>query len=173
MFYGIKKKDRKTEGSKTSKNAKMSLQGSKKTSKTEPKVVSGHGFFDFGQSLFSCNPTRVLLDFHGFWVPRGGQKTIKKRFRKRNVEKDGPKPIFYEKMWKLKRKAPPGGGSTKSLFWWFLASGPQVVPKRPPGGAQGCPEPLQVPIFADFLSILGGCFCDLGYFWVFQGVPKP
>ena len=47
------------------------------------------------------------------------------------------------------------GGSACSLFCWFLASGPQVVPKRPPGGAQGCPEPLQVPIFYDFWSLLG------------------
>ena len=72
----------------------MPLQGSKKTSKTEPKVISGRGFSDFGQSLISCNTIRVLLDFHGFRLPRGGQKTIKKRCRKRNVEKDGPKPIF-------------------------------------------------------------------------------
>ena len=64
------------------------------------------------------------------------------------------------------------GGSACSLFWWFLASGPQVVPKMPPGGAQGCPEPFQVPIFDDFGSIWGGFWCDLGYFWVFQGVPK-
>ena len=107
MLVGIKKKDRKTEGSKTPKNANMSLRGSKNTSKTERKVVSGHGFFDFGQSLFSCNATRVLLDFHGFRVPRGGQKTIKKRCRKRNVEKDGPKPIFYQKVWKISSKWAP------------------------------------------------------------------
>ena len=101
ILFGIKKKDRKTEGSKTLKNAKMSLQGSKNTSKTEPKVVSGHGFFDFDQALISGNTTVVLLDFHGFRVPRGGQKTIKKRCRKRNVEKDGAKPFFYKKMWKV------------------------------------------------------------------------
>ena len=101
------KKGPKNRRLKNTKNAKMSLRGSKNTSKTEPKVVSGHGFFDFGQSLFSCNTTRVLLDFHGFWVPRGGQKTIKKRCRKRNVEKDGPKPIFYQKVWKLSPKWAP------------------------------------------------------------------
>ena len=89
------KKDRKTEGLKTPQNAKMSLQGSKKTSKIEPKVISGRGFSDFGQSLISCNTTVVLLDFHGFRVPRGGQKTIKKRCRKRNVEKYGPKKNVF------------------------------------------------------------------------------
>ena len=101
IFLGIQKHDRKTEGSKTPKNAKMSLQGSKKTSKIEPKVISGRGFSDFGQSLISCNTTMVLLDFHGFRVPRGGQKTIKKRCRKRNVEKDGAKPIFLQKSVKI------------------------------------------------------------------------
>jgi len=78
VFFGIKKKDRKTEGSKTSKNAKMSLQGSKKTSKMEPKVVSGPRFFDFCQTLISCNPPMVLLDFHGLRVSQGVKKTIKK-----------------------------------------------------------------------------------------------
>ena len=82
----------------------MSLQGSKNTSKIEPKVVSGRGFFDFGQSLISCNTTMVLLDFHGFRVPRGGQKTINKRCRKRNVEKDGAKPFFYQKSVKIDSK---------------------------------------------------------------------
>ena len=81
---------------KTRKNTTMSLRGSKKTSKTEPKVVSGRGFSDFGQSLISCNTTRVLLDFHGFGLPWGGQKTIKKRLRKINVEKDGPKHFFFK-----------------------------------------------------------------------------
>ena len=58
------------------------------------------------------------------------------------------------------------GGSTKSLFWWFLASGPQVVPKRPPGGAQGCPESSQVPTLmiycrfgVDFDVIFGSFWC--------------
>ena len=76
----------------------MSFRGSKKSSKTKPKVVPGRGFFDFGQSLISCNTTRVLLDFHGFRLPRGGQKTIKKRFKKKSSKKGGPKSIFYKKM---------------------------------------------------------------------------
>ena len=84
----------------------MSLQGSKKTSKTEPTVISGRGFSDFGQSLFSCNATMILLDFHGFRLPRGAQKT-KKRCRKRNVEKDSPKPSFYQKVWKMSPKIAP------------------------------------------------------------------
>ena len=79
----------------------MSLQGSKKTSKTEPKLVSGHGFFDFGQSLFSCNTTRVLLDFHGFWVPRGGQKTIKSTMQKKSRRKKQPKTVFLPKSVKI------------------------------------------------------------------------
>ena len=75
----------------------MSFQGSEKTSKIEPNVVPGRDFFDFGQSLFSFNTPKVLFDFHGFWLPRGGQKTIKKRFRKSNVKKHRPKPIFLKK----------------------------------------------------------------------------
>ena len=85
----------------------MSLRGSKKTSKMEPKVISGRGFFHFGQSLISCNTTRVLLDFHGFRLPRGGQKTIKKRFRKKNVKKAGPKPIFCKTLRKWSPKWTP------------------------------------------------------------------
>ena len=79
----------------------------KRTSTTQPKVVSGRGFSDFGRSLISCNTTMFLFDFHGFWVPRGGQKTIKKLCRKRNVEKDGAKPFFYQKVWKLSPKWTP------------------------------------------------------------------
>ena len=85
----------------------MSLRGYKKASKIEPKVISGRGFFDFGQSLISCNTTRVLLDFHGFRLPRGGQKTIKKRFRKKHVKKAGPKPIFCKKLRKWSPKWTP------------------------------------------------------------------
>ena len=79
----------------------MSLQGSKKTSKIEPKVISGRGFSDFGQSLISCNTTRVLLDFHGFRIPRGDQKTIKKRFRKITSKKTAQNQFFYQKVSKL------------------------------------------------------------------------
>ena len=45
-----------------------------------------------------------MLDFHGFWAPQGDQKTIKKRLRKLNVEKDGPKPIFFKKNMKIRLK---------------------------------------------------------------------
>jgi len=98
MLDSIEKKDRKTEGSKTRKNAKMLLRGSKKTSKMEPKVVSGRGFSDFGQSLISCNTTRVLLDFHGSRVPQGDQKTIKKRFKKKTSKKPAQNRVFYKKV---------------------------------------------------------------------------
>ena len=97
----------------------MSLRGSKKTSKMEPKVVLGCGFFDFGQSLISCNTTRVLLDFHGFRLPRGGQKTIKKRFRKKSSKKVGPKSIFYKKMRKWSSKWTP--------FW--ITNSPPIPPR--------------------------------------------
>ena len=59
---------------------------------------------DLGRSLISCNTTVVLLDFHGFRLPRGGQKTIKKRCRKQNVEKDGAKPFFLPKSVKIDSK---------------------------------------------------------------------
>ena len=119
----------------------MSLRGSKKTSKMEPKVVSGRGFFDFGQSLISCNTTRVLLDFHGFRLPRGGQKTIKKRSRKKNVKKAGPEPILCENgvqnglrfVPRILPQFPPEG----SLF----RLGPQGRPK----GAQGCQKDAKRP----------------------------
>ena len=97
----------------------MSLRGSKKASKIEPKVISGRGFFDFGQSLISCNTTRVLLDFHGFRLPRGGQKTIKKRFRKKSSKKVGPKSIFYKKMRKWSSKWTP--------FW--ITNSPPILPR--------------------------------------------
>ena len=100
----IEKKDRKTEGSKTRKNAKMLLRGSKKTSKMEPKVVSGRVFSDFGQSLISCNTTRVLLDCHGSRVPQADQKTIKKRFNKKNVENTDPKSSCLQKSMKMEPK---------------------------------------------------------------------
>ena len=119
ILLGIQKKDRKTDGSKTQKNVKMSLRGSKKASKIEPKVISGRGFFDFGQSLISCNTTRVLLDFHGFRLPRGGQKTIKKRFRKKSSKKVGPKSIFYKKMRKWSSKWTP--------FW--ITNSPPIPPR--------------------------------------------
>ena len=70
----------------------MSFQGSKETSKMEPKVVPRCDFFDFGQSLFSCNTTKVLIDFHGFWLPRDGQTTIKN-----DSEKHCPKLIYSKK----------------------------------------------------------------------------
>ena len=54
-------------------------------------------FFRFGKSLFSYNATKVLLDFHGFWVPRGVQKKIKKRFRKINIEQKQPKTDCSQK----------------------------------------------------------------------------
>ena len=99
----------------------MLLRRSKNTSKTEPKVVSGRGLFDFGQSLFSCNTKRVLLDFHGFWVPRGGQKTIKKQCRKRNVEKDGPKTVFLPKNEKIPQNE--------------LRFAPRILPQFAPEGS--------------------------------------
>ena len=148
MLLGIQKKDRKTDGSKTPKNVKMSLRGSKKASKIEPKVISGRGFFDFGQSLISCNTTRVLLDFHGFRLPRGGQKTIKKRFRKKSSKKVGPKSIFYKKMRKWTSKWTP--------FW--ITNSPPIpprgviiptwgprAPKRSPRVPKGCQKTPKRP----------------------------
>ena len=148
ILLGIQKKDRKTDGSKTQKNVKMSLPGSKKASKIEPKVISGRGFFDFGQSLISCNTTRVLLDFHGFRLPRGGQKTIKKRFRKKSSKKVGPKSIFYKKMRKWSSKWTP--------FW--ITNSPPIpprgviiptwgprAPKRSPRVPKGCQKTEKVP----------------------------
>ena len=82
----------------------MSLRGPKKTSKMEPKLISGRGFFDFGQSLFSCNTTKVLLDFHGSRVPRGDQKTIKNASTKTKIEKAGPKSSFLQKNMKMEPK---------------------------------------------------------------------
>ena len=106
---------------------------------------------------------------HYFFKSQGLQKVAK------NDTKTGTKNSTLKSIEKCSKMTSFGtswGGSACSLFWWFLASGPQVVPKMPPGGAQGCPEPFQVPIFYDFESIWGGFWCDLGYFWVFQGVPK-
>ena len=101
MYKKTGLKNRRLKNTKKRENVVPGLQ---KHFKTEPKVVSGHGFFDFGQSLFSCNATRVLLDFHGFWIPRGGQKTIKKRCRKRNVEKRRPETDFFKKCMKIETK---------------------------------------------------------------------
>ena len=96
--FAHSKKGAKNRRLKITRKCKNVVRGSKKTSKTESKVVPGSGFFDFGQTLISCNTTKVLLDFHGFRLPRGGQKTLKKRFRKKHVKKTGPKPIFCKKM---------------------------------------------------------------------------
>ena len=119
----------------------MSLRGSKKISKTKPKVVPGHGFFNFGQSLFSCNPPMVLLDFHGFRLPQGGQKTIKKRFRKSMVKKHCPKPIFSKKIRKLDpkwgpiwtRNSPPICPRGVIFSTWAPRA-----PKRSPRVPKGC-----------------------------------
>ena len=56
----------------------------------------GTWFFRLWPILDFVQLYKVLFDFHGFRVPRGDQKTIKKRFRKKNVEKAGPKPIFLQ-----------------------------------------------------------------------------
>ena len=103
----INKNDPKTNRKKTHQNVKMSFQGSKKTSKMEPKVVPGRDFSDFCQSLFSCNTTRFLFDFHGFWLPRGGRKTKKKQLKKSNEEKKPPKRIFSNKRRKVEPKWGP------------------------------------------------------------------
>ena len=117
--FGHSKKKSKNRWLKNTKNVKMSFRGSKKASKIEPKVISGRGFFDFGQSLISCNTTRVFIDFHGFRLPRGGQKTIKKRFRKKSSKKVGPKSIFYKKMRKWSSKWTP--------FW--ITNSPPIRPR--------------------------------------------
>ena len=144
----IQKKERKTEGLKSPKNEKMSLRGSKKTSKMEPKVVSGRGFFDFGQSLISCNTTRVLLDFHGFRLPRGGQKTIKKRFRKKNVKKAGPKPIFCKKMRKWSPKWTPIWTTNSPPIpprGVIIPTWAPRAPKRSPRVPKGCQKTPKRP----------------------------
>ena len=103
MLFGSKKKDCKTEGSKTQKKSKMLLRGSKNTSKMEPKVVSGHGFF-YLCYLISCNTTRVFFDFHGFWVPRGCQKNNKNTLQKTERRKRRPNTIFSAKNVKIELK---------------------------------------------------------------------
>ena len=45
---------------------------------------------------FSCNATRVLLDFPGFWVPWGA-KNNKKTTQKTKHPKRLPKTDFFEK----------------------------------------------------------------------------
>ena len=126
----------------------MLLQGSKNNSKIEPKVVSGHGFFDFGQSLISCNTTRVLLDFHGFRLPRGGQKTIKKRFRKKNVKKNGPKPIFCKKMRKWSPKWTPIWTTNSPPIpprGVIIPTWAPRAPKRSPRVPKGCQKTPKRP----------------------------
>ena len=119
----------------------MLLRGSKKTSKMEPKVVSGRGFSDFGQSLISCNTTRVLLDFHGSRVAQGDQKTIKKRFKKKTSKKPAQNRVFYKKIWKWSPKwtpiwttnSPPIPPRGVIIPTW----GPRA-PKRSPRVTKGC-----------------------------------
>ena len=79
------------------KSEKIPPQGIKMRAKMILKVDSGRCIFDFCSTLFSCKPTKVLLDFHGFGVPRDSQKTIKKRVRNMNVEKRHPKTDFFTK----------------------------------------------------------------------------
>ena len=113
----------------------MSFRGSKKTTKTKPKVVPGRGFFDFAQFLISCNTIRVLFDFHGFGLPRGGQKTIKKRSEKRTSKKPG-QIRFFAKNYE--------NGNQNGLRF-----GPRILPQFPPEGSlfrlgpQGRPKGAQ------------------------------
>ena len=88
-------------------------------------------------------------------VAKNGTKTGTKNGTLKSIEK-------YTKMTSF---GTSWGGSSKSLFQGFLASGPEVVPQRPPGGAQGRPEPLQVPIFDDFWSL----WVDFDVIWATLG----
>ena len=75
-FYALKKTTQKRT-QKPLKNAKLSFQGFKKTSKMEPKVVPGRDFFDFGQSLFLCNTTWFCSIFMVSGCPGAAKKQKK------------------------------------------------------------------------------------------------
>ena len=90
----------------------------------------------------------VLLDFHSFWAPRGGQKTIKKQLRKLNVEKDGPEPIKKIKNKKISSKLDPlwtpNSLPIRSRGVIFLTWGPGA-PKEGPRVAKESPRAPKGP----------------------------
>ena len=62
-------------------------------SELERKCLSQAVFFDFGETLISCNTTMVLLCFTGLDVPWGCLKSMKKALRKKTPSKN----TFWEK----------------------------------------------------------------------------
>ena len=107
--------------------------------------------FWFLLNLVFVQQYKGFTDFHCFWAPRGGQKTIKKttQTKKKKLEKYSPKPFFFEKQWKLGSKwSPiwtPNSLPIRSRGVIFLTWGPRAPKEGPRAPEEGPRVPKESP----------------------------
>ena len=138
-------------------------------SELERKCLSQAVFFDFGETLISCNTIMVLLCFTGLDVPWGCLKSMKKALRKKTPSKN---ILWGEKVQKSAPKWHPKVGmlscGTSCVFFWLLVSlfllswvafVAFLATTWPPKSVQEARQTLPDPLLERFLCQLGPKSC--------------
>ena len=102
-----------------------------RASKMEPKSTLGPLFSGFGDPLFSCNPTVVLLYFMGSRVPGTTQNEEKTRSLHRALQKTTKKHRKCAFSAQRCRKLPP------NEYLTLYSTAPCAPPVGHPGGKSG------------------------------------